>query len=524
MGRLSPRTRNAQVALYQEKEVDFLVATDAIGMGLNMDVDHVAFAGLSKFDGHRPRPLLATEVAQIAGRAGRGMRDGTFGTTATCPELPPELVEAVEAHDFDPIESLVWRNTDLDFTSIDGLLDSLTAPAPRPGLVRGHAVADLETLAALSRDQEVRAMATGRKRLRLLWEACQIPDFRKITDDSHVRLCGRIFGHLARGEHLPPDWLESQFAALSSAEGDIDTLMARLSGVRIWSYIAARADWVDDSPAWQARARAVEDMISDALHERLTARFVDRRAAHLMRRLEAADDGEELLSAVTASGEVVVEGHKVGHIAGFAFAPEALAERLMEGAETKLLQRAARRALREEMPRRVSILEKASDIEFTLTPEHTINWHGAPVARLKPGAALTKPNVEVLDSEFLDGAQRERVRVRLAFYMDTIIARDLAPLFRAVEAAAADASLRGPLHRLLESGGVVPGPTETSVPPALRNKLKSLGVRAGRFALFVPDMLKPKSALMRARLWAIQRRVPLPDLPAPGLVCVPRIG
>ena len=248
-----------------------------------------------------------------------------------------------------------------------------------------------------------------------------------------------------------------------------------------------------------------------------------------MRRLEAADDGEELLSAVTASGEVVVEGHKVGHIAGFAFAPEASlvqswAERLMEGAETKLLQRAARRALREEMPRRVSILEKASDIEFTLTPEHTINWHGAPVARLKPGAALTKPNVEVLDSEFLDGAQRERVRVRLAFYMDTIIARDLAPLFRAVEAAAADASLRGPLHRLLEAGGVVPGPTETSVPANLRHKLKSLGVRAGRFALFVPDMLKPKSALMRARLWAIQRRVPLPDLPAPGLVSVPRIG
>ena len=520
MGRLSPRTRNAQVALYQDGEVDFLVATDAIGMGLNMDVNHVAFAGLQKFDGHRPRRLTASEIAQIAGRAGRGMRDGTFGTTASCPELVPELIEAVEAHDFDPIESLTWRNADLDFSGIDALLDSLTAPAPRPGLVRGHAVADLETLAALSRDQEVRALATGRHRLRLLWEACQIPDFRKITDDSHVRLCGRIFGHLARGETLPPDWLHTQFDALDRAEGDIDTLMARLSGVRIWSYIAARADWVADSPAWQARARAIEDMISDALHERLTARFVDRRAAHLMRRLEAAEDGEELLSAVTAGGEVVVEGHPVGHIAGFAFLPE----RLLEGAETKLLQRAARRALREEMPRRVSILEKASDIEFMLTPEHTINWHGAPVARLKPGAALSKPNVEVLDSEFLDGAARERVRVRLAFYMDTIIARDLAPLFRAVEAAAGDAALRGPLHRLLEAGGVVPGATETSVPPAIRQKLKGLGVRAGRFALFVPDMLRPKSALMRARLWAIQRRVPLPDLPAPGLVSVARAG
>jgi ATP-dependent RNA helicase SUPV3L1/SUV3 len=520
MGRMSPRTRNAQVALYQDKEVDFLVATDAIGMGLNMDVNHVAFAGLQKFDGHRPRRLTAAEIAQIAGRAGRGMRDGTFGTTGACPDLPLELVDAVEAHSFDPIDSLVWRNTALDFTSLDNLIDSLTAPAPRPGLVRGHAVSDLETLAALSRDQEVRGLAMGRRRLRLLWEACQIPDFRKITDDSHVRLCGRIFGHLARGEHLPEDWLETSFAGLGSTEGDIDTLMARLSGVRIWSYIAARGDWVRDSATWQARARDVEDRISDALHERLTARFVDRRAAHLMRRLEAAEDGDELLSAVTAQDEVVVEGHPVGHIAGFAFLPEPL----MEGAEKKLLQRAARRALREEMPRRVSILEKAADIELSLNADHAIMWKGTAVARLKPGAILTKPIVDVIESEFLDGPQRERVRVRLSFYMDTIIARDLAPLFKAVEAASADASLRGPLHRLLEAGGVVPGPTETSVPPALRGKLKAVGVRAGRFALFVPDMLKPKSALMRARLWAIQRRVPLPELPAPGLVSVPRAG
>ncbi len=520
MGRLSPRTRNAQVALYQDKEVDFLVATDAIGMGLNMDVNHVAFAGLQKFDGHRPRRLTAAEVAQIGGRAGRGMRDGTFGTTANCPDLPAELVEAVEAHHFDPIESLVWRNDALDFSSIDRLLDSLTAPAPRPGLVRGHAVSDLETLATLSRDAEIRTLATSGRRLRLLWETCQIPDFRKITDDSHVRLCARIFGHLARGEALPAEWLETQFAQLSRAEGDIDTLMARLSGVRVWSYIAARGDWVRDSAAWQAKAREVEDKISDALHERLTARFVDRRAAHLMRRLDAADDGEELLSAVTAQGEVVVEGHPVGHVAGFAF----LADPLLDGAEKRLLQRAARRALREEMPRRVSILEKAADIELSLNADHAIMWKGTAVARLKPGATLTKPIVDVLDSEFLDGPQRERVRVRLAFYIDTIIARDLAPLFKAVEAASNDPALRGPLHRLLEAGGVVPGPTEATIPAALRPKLKGVGVKAGRFALFVPEMLKPKSALMRARLWAVQRRVQLPELPAPGLVSVARLS
>ena len=227
MGRLSPRTRNAQVALYQDREVDFLVATDAIGMGLNMDVNHVAFAGLQKFDGHRPRRLFASEVAQIGGRAGRGMRDGTFGTTATCPEMPEDIVEAVEAHVFDPLESLFWRNGALDFSHIDRLLDSLTAAPPIPGLVRGNDASDLETLAALARDPEIRDLARGRRQLRLLWEACQVPDFRKITDDSHVRLCARIYGHLARGQTLPRDWLDQQFSQLAGTEGDIDTLMAR---------------------------------------------------------------------------------------------------------------------------------------------------------------------------------------------------------------------------------------------------------------------------------------------------------
>jgi ATP-dependent RNA helicase SUPV3L1/SUV3 len=517
MGRLSPRTRNAQVALYQDGEVDFLVATDAIGMGLNMDVNHVAFAGLQKFDGHRPRRLTAAEIAQIAGRAGRGMRDGTFGTTATCPDLPDELVKAVEAHAFDPIESLTWRNSQLNFSSIDALLDSLTAPPPRPGLIRGNDASDLETLNALSRDQDIRRLARGTARLRLLWEACQVPDFRKITDDSHVRLCARIFTHVATDKALPEDWLETQFATLGRPEGDIDTLMARLSGVRVWSYIAARADWVRDAPTWQARARDIEDKLSDALHERLTARFVDRRAAHLMRRLEEAEAGADLLSAVTARGEVVVEGHPVGHIAGFTFLPDPLTE----GAEKKLVQRAARRALRAEMPRRVFLLEQAPDTAFHFHADHDIAWDDTHVARLRPGATLIRPLIDVTDSEFLDGAQRERIRLRLATWLDTQIARDLAPLLRATKAADQDPALRGPLHRLLESGGVVPGTTTPGIDPSLRAELKRIGVRAGRFALFIPDLLKPRAAALRARLCAIHARAPMPSLPKPSLVSLP---
>ncbi|MBX6743200.1 MAG: DNA helicase, partial [Acetobacteraceae bacterium] len=319
MGRLSPRTRNAQVAMYQNREVDFLVATDAIGMGLNMDVDHVAFASLTKFDGHTARVLTAQEAAQIAGRAGRGMRDGTFGVTGDCPPLPEEMVSKIENHNFEPLQTLAWRNSDLDFTSVDALLESLAAPPSLPGLAKGNDASDHVTLSMLAREEEIRALASNRNRVRLLWEACQVPDFRKLADDSHTKLCGRIFRHLAEDGVLPEQWVAGQIATLGNIEGDLDTLMARLANIRVWSYIAARADWVTDAARFQQEARAAEDAVSDALHERLTARFVDRRAAHLIRRLDETED--DLLSAVTRQGEVVVEGHPVGRIQGFLFHP-----------------------------------------------------------------------------------------------------------------------------------------------------------------------------------------------------------
>jgi ATP-dependent RNA helicase SUPV3L1/SUV3 len=516
MGRLSPRTRNAQVALYQEKEVDFLVATDAIGMGLNMDVDHVAFAGLGKFDGHRPRRLTAAEVAQIAGRAGRGMRDGTFGTTTECPPLTDEVVEAVEAHNFDPLDVICWRNSDLDFASIESLLDSLTMPPPRAGLVKGNDASDMETLVALSRDAEIRERARGRPTVRLLWEACQIPDFRKLTDETHTLLCARVFNHVSRDGHLPTDWLAGQIGALDRTEGDIDTLMQRLSGVRIWSYIAARADWVRDSLHWQSKAREVEDKLSDVLHERLTARFVDRRSAQLMRRLEASG-GAALLSAVTRRGEVVVEGHPVGHLEGFSFIPDPVAA----GDERRLVIRAARRALREEMPRRGLALEQATDADLALTDEHALTWEGAPVARLVRGDTVARPRVQILDSEFLDGAQRERLRTRLQRFVDEQVRADLAPLLTASEAADADPDLRGPLHRLGETLGLIPGVDEETLAPVIRPKLKRIGVRSGRLALFIPAMLKPRAMAMRARLWALAHGLPIPALPAASVVSMP---
>ena len=513
MGRLSPRTRNAQVALYQEKEVDFLVATDAIGMGLNMNVDHVAFAGLGKFDGHRPRRLAASEVAQIAGRAGRGMRDGTFGTTADCPPLGDDTVAAVEAHSFEPLAQLCWRNSDLDFSHVDALLESLSQPPPRPGLVRGNDASDFETLFALARDPDIRRLSHGRRLVRLLWDACQIPDFRKLADDTHAKLCARVFGHIVQQGRLPTDWLAAQIGALDRADGDMDTLMQRLSGVRVWAYIAARTDWVRDAPHWQARTREVEDKVSDALHERLMTRFVDRRATHLMRRLDA-QEGQELLSAVTVRGEVVVEGHPVGLVEGLGFLPNPSAE----GDEKRLVMRAARRALRTEIPRRVALVEAAPDTAFSLTADHRLEWQGTPLARVVRGLGALVPRVQVLDNEFLDGAQRERLRIRLQRYLDDQIRAHLAPLFAAVSGAAGVASTRGPLHRLTELLGLIPGADDETFTAELRPRLRALGVRSGRFALFMPALLKPRAAWMRAWLWALQHRLPTPALPPGGPV------
>ncbi len=511
MGRLSPRTRNAQVALYQDKEVDFLVATDAIGMGLNMDVNHVAFAGLRKFDGRQPRLLTPAEVAQIAGRAGRGMRDGSFGTTADCPALDEDVAEKVESHEFDPLEQIVWRNSELNLASIPALLESLTTSPNRQGLVRGNEAADVQTLDALSRDAELMRRAQGRAATRLLWEACQIPDFRKLATDAHVKLVAKVFTHLLAKEKLPVDWVAGEIENLDRLEGDIDTLMQRLTDVRVWAYITARADWMADADTWAMRARAVEDRLSDTLHMKLMARFVDKRAAHLTRRLEEAE-AEELQAVIAADGLVTVEGHDVGRIEGFQFHPDPATQ----GPEKKILLRAARRALGVEMPRRILAAETAADDAITLSDDRHFIWEGVKIARLKKTDIFLKPGIEVLHSEFLDGLARERIRARLAAWLATETEKRLGALLKAMENP--PAPLRGIVHRLSESGGVLPPEPFT---PELRQEAKTFGIDMGRFAMYLPAALKPGAARLRALFWGVwYDRVP-PELPTPGLVCAP---
>ena len=352
------------------------MATDAIGMGLNMDVDHVAFAKLNKFDGHAPRRLRPNEIAQIAGRAGRHMTDGTFGTTGDLNGLDAETIDAVENHKFETLKSIMWRNTALRFDSPGLLLKTLEERPNRPELMRVRDADDHLSLIALSRDAEIARLATNRQAVRLLWEVCQIPDFRKVLSDAHTRLLSQIYRHLMTPEaRLPEEWVAKQVARMDKTEGDIDTLVSRIAHIRTWTYISHRPDWLTDPAHWQERARAIEDKLSDALHERLTQRFVDRRSAVLARTLAG---GGELLAAVTAAGEVLVEGHHVGRLEGFHFTldPEVRED------DVRAFMSAARRALKDEIGRRVRLLEQAADETIELRPDGVLSWQGHPVARL----------------------------------------------------------------------------------------------------------------------------------------------
>lgn len=519
LGALSPRTRNAQVALYQAGEVDYLIATDAIGMGLNMDVGHVALASLTKFDGRERRRLSSPEIGQIAGRAGRHMRDGTFGTTQDIGGLDPRTVEAVENHDFPALRQLRWRSADLDLDSLDGLLESLDAPPPAPCLLRTGSALDHVSLKVLARRPAVRERATTPGRVRLLWSVCQIPDFRKTLTDAHLQLLDTVFGHLADRGRLPTDWVADQVARLDRTDGDIDSLIARLAHIRTWTYVAHHADWLRDALHWQERTRAVEDALSDALHDRLTQRFIDRRARALLKGLL---DGEQL-GSVEDDGVIVVDGHPVGRIDGLRYVIETTGA----DAERRALGTAARRVLVPEIRRRAKALIGASDDAFRMVDPGLIAWRvgadaaAAPVARLLPGPTALAPRLELLAADTLSGTARAAVRQRLAQWLDAHLAAITRPL-RRLQAAEFEGPGRGLAFLLVEGLGNVRTAAARTVLKALgptdRARLTRLGVRFGVRHVYLPAMLKPRAVQLRARLWAVRHRAPALVAPADGAV------
>ncbi len=499
LGALSPSTRNAQVAMYQAGEVDYLVATDAIGMGLNMDVNHVAFGSLSKFDGQHTRRLQPAEVAQVAGRAGRHVSDGTFGGTDAVEAFDPDLVEAIESHQFAPLHALQWRNSALDFRSIHALSASLAAPPPARGLMRTRTADDSLALELLAADPDVIARARHPGAVRRLWDICQIPDFRKLSTESHAGLLKRVFLHLATDDgRLPDDWVARQVARLDRVDGDIETLMGRIAGIRLWTYITHRGDWLVDAKTWQARSRSIEDRLSDALHDRLTQRFVDRRAARLARGLRA---DTRLLGTVTSSGEVVVEGHEVGRLEGFRFRPD----RHARGEEARLLGTAARRILADAFPPRIARMCAETDSAFALDKSGTITWNGAPIALFRAGDTPLAPRIELLSSDLLNGPQRERLRQRLILWRDAEIPRRLPALDRLAQMPLTGAA-QGLAYQLTQGLGLIATGEARAQIDALtaddRKALARAGVRLGRFHVFIARAHNAAQLTLRARLWA----------------------
>jgi ATP-dependent RNA helicase SUPV3L1/SUV3 len=518
LGSLSPRTRNAQVELFQSGDVEFLVATDAIGMGLNLDVDHVAFAGDRKFDGYQYRALNAAELGQIAGRAGRHMRDGTFGVTGRVAPFDDEMVEALESHRFQALRVLQWRNPDLDFRSLDALRRSLDEPPRQEGLTRAPQAEDAVSLDYAARDAEVRDLATGPARVSLLWDVCQVPDYRRIAPANHADLVLALYGFLARSGRIPDDWFARQVAQSDRTDGDIDALSNRIAHVRTWTYVANRGDWLADPAHWRGVTRDVEDRLSDALHERLTRRFVDRRTSVLMKRLR---ENAMLEAEITPTGDVSVEGQHVGRLAGFRFVADSGGG---DGPEAKALRNAAAKALAGEIEARADRLGRAADSDLVLAADGSIRWLGEPVAKLIPGDDVLAPGLVVLADEQLTGPARERVQGRLTTWLKHQVETLLKPLIDLRNATELAGPPRGIAFRIAEALGVIERPAIAEevkgLDQAARAGLRSLGVRFGAYHLFVPALLKPAPSRLLAELWALKHA----SLDVAGLLEVPQLS
>ncbi len=506
LGALSPRTRNAQVQMYQSGEVDYLVGTDAIGMGLNLDLNHVTFAKLRKYDGRHPRALRAEEIGQIAGRAGRHQRDGSFSTTPEAGGLADAMVSMIENHSYAPLRHLNWRNPNLHFDSLSALRLSLETLPTDPNLQRQRHADDQLALEVLTKEPSVLDLCRSPAAVRLLWDVCQIPDFRNSLTDQHHSLQLTLFGHLIRDGQLPTGLVEEQIERLNKDSGDLDTLVNRIAAIRTWAYITHRGGWVAQSDMWAARARAVDDILSDALHKRLTQRFVDRRAALLVQKLQR---GGPLMCDIDKKGEVKVEGTAVGTLEGLTFVPDPSGS---AGDKAALLT-AARRSLGPAVQARLAQLEADNDGAFRLDWAGVLRWREAPVAGLTKGSSLWAPEIRVDANEFLDKGQEARLAARLAPWLKAHLRNRLAP-FYALRDPRLTGALKGLAYQMWEEGGLILRPDRARV-EALRETDKALmaelKIHMTRRALFVRSVFNPKIWGLRAVLWALfhgQTKVP----------------
>jgi ATP-dependent RNA helicase SUPV3L1/SUV3 len=469
-------------------------------MGLNLDVDHVAFAQNRKYDGFQYRPLSAAELGQIAGRAGRHLRDGTFGVTGQVDPFPDELVARIEAHEFEPVRVLQWRSARFDFSSLAALKRSIEAPAPVEGLTRALPAVDAQALEILSRDEAVLRLADRPARIELLWEACALPDYRRIAPAQHADIIASIYLDLARRGHVDEDYLAEQVRRADRTDGDIDTLSARIAQIRTWTFVSNRPGWVENQSHWQEISRDIEDRLSDALHDRLTKRFVDRRTSVLMKRLR---ENTMLEAEISPQGDVTVEGHHVGALIGFRFT----ADNSADGEDARALRGAAQKALASEFEARAERFAAAANGDLALASDGTLRWLGAPVAKVTGGEELMKPRVILLADEQLGGPSRERVKARAERYVAFQIETHLKPLVQLAADPGLSGAARGLAFRLVEGCGVLNRRNVAEEVKALdqeaRAALRRLGVRFGAYHVYVPALVKPAPAGLLTLLWAL---------------------
>lgn len=525
LGALSPRTRNAQVALYQSGDVNFLVATDAIGMGLNLDVDHVAFSATRKFDGQNHRSLTPGELGQIAGRAGRHMNDGTFGVTGGAEPFSADIIERLETHNFDSVRTLQWRNRNLDFKTLDLLRESLRELPNEARLTRARMADDVAALETVTRDREIEDFASSPAAVVRLWDVCQIPDYRKISSQNHAELVSTLYKFLMGSEgRIPEDWFAKQVAFADRTDGDIDTLSNRIAHIRTWTFVSNRLDWLKDPGHWQGRTREIEDALSDAMHERLTQRFVDKRTSALMKGMR---DKDELSAEIAEDGAIRVENHYVGRLKGFLFSPDSQADNV----HGKAARSAAAQVLSREISMRARRVAAAKADAFKLHRNGRVTWRDEEIGKIEASDDPLKPRFVLIADEHISGPDREKVQARLDQWLTEIAADKLKPLVDIQKAEDIAGLARGIAFRLTESSGVLKREAVAdeikSLDQAARAQLRKYGVRFGAFNIFFPLLLKPAPAELLLSYWALRSGPAaglnpdaLPDGPRPGLTSV----
>ena len=526
MGGLSPRTRNAQAEMFQNGDVDFLVATDAVGMGLNLDTDHVAFASLSKYDGRRRRYLTPMEAAQIAGRAGRFRNNGTFGTTGDCLPMDEELVKRIEDHDFEPLHSAEWRNTALDFSAVETLSESLHVPKPHRRLRR---IRGADDEAAYKRMIAIPEVANGIRvpaQVKQLWDVCQIPDFRNLTIDAHVRLLQDIYRLLyANGGKIPDSFMEKHITRLDETLGDVDVLSSRLASIRTWTYCANKASWMRAKNNWVNHAREVEDRLSDALHQALIERFVDRRTSKLLKGMGS----ETYMSAtIKDNGDVVVDDQIIGHLEGLKFTPSESTSEL----ESKAVQAAAEKVVAPEVNRRLTSLCGGMHSIFTLSDRGQILWGGKVVGKVGAGGTPMNPDAELVGGELGNENLKNLASARMRDYLRAEASNKFKPLIELKEIQARESTVpeaRGFAYTLYENFGTVDRKdhwkTLRDLDQRARRQLREANVQFGQYNIYIRDLMKPAPARLLSILTAYgaggDRK---PFIPFAGVTSIPNEG